>query len=97
VAGRDNHDRKSMLLAIGVWDNGPGIPPTIQNSVFQPFVIYGKADGSGLGLAIAKKIVEDHGGEIDVDVRSATETLFIWGLSAETLLASKGSSFDSRD
>jgi signal transduction histidine kinase len=63
-------------LQIGVWDNGPGIPPEIQDSVFQPFVSYGKADGSGLGLAIVKKIVEDHGGEIYVDGRSGTGTLF---------------------
>jgi nitrogen-specific signal transduction histidine kinase len=34
-------------LQIGVWDNGPGIPPTIQQSVFQPFMSYGKAQGSG--------------------------------------------------
>ena len=63
-------------LQIGVWDNGPGIPPSIQDSVFQPFVSYGKAEGSGLGLAIAKKIVEDHGGEIYLDGRSETGTLF---------------------
>jgi signal transduction histidine kinase len=63
-------------LQIGVWDNGPGIPPTIQHSVFQPLVSYGKAQGSGLGLAIVKKIVEDHGGEIYLDGRSGTGTLF---------------------
>ena len=63
-------------LQIGVWDNGPGIPPAIQDSVFQPFVSYGKAEGSGLGLAIAKKIVEDHGGEIYLDGGSETGTLF---------------------
>ena len=48
----------------------------IQDSVFQPFVSYGKTEGSGLGLAIAKKIVEDHGGEIYLDARSGTGTLF---------------------
>jgi signal transduction histidine kinase len=63
-------------LQIGVWDNGPGIPPAIQSSVFQPFVSYGKAKGSGLGLAIAKKVVEDHGGEIYLDGRNGTGTLF---------------------
>jgi signal transduction histidine kinase len=63
-------------LQISVWDNGPGISPTIQNSVFQPFVSYGKAEGSGLGLAIAKRIVEDHGGEIYLEERSGTGTLF---------------------
>jgi nitrogen-specific signal transduction histidine kinase len=59
-----------------VWDNGPGIPPTIQDSVFQPYVSYGKAEGNGLGLAIAKKIVEDHGGEIHLDGRNETGALF---------------------
>jgi len=63
-------------LQMGVWDDGPGIPPTIQDSVFEPFVSYGKAQGSGLGLAIAKKIVEDHGGEIYLDGRNKTGTLF---------------------
>jgi signal transduction histidine kinase len=63
-------------LQIGVWDNGPGIPPTIRDSVFEPFVSYGKAEGSGLGLTIAKKIVQDHGGAIYLDGGSATGTLF---------------------
>jgi signal transduction histidine kinase len=72
VTTMGDHD----YLQIGVWDNGPGIPPKIQDSVFQPFVSYGKAEGSGLGLAIVKKIVEDHGGEICVDGRRWTGTLF---------------------
>jgi len=63
-------------LQIDVWDNGPGIPSTIRESVFQPFVSYGKADGNGLGLAIAKKIVEEHGGNIYLDGRCETGTLF---------------------
>ena len=63
-------------LQIGVWDNGPGIPPAIQDSVFGRFVSYGKAEGSGLGLAIAKKVVEDHGGRIHLDGSSGTGTLF---------------------
>jgi signal transduction histidine kinase len=63
-------------LQIGVWDNGPGIPATIQDSVFQPFVSCGKTRNSGLGLAIAKKFVEDHGGVIYLDGRSETGTLF---------------------
>jgi len=63
-------------LEIGVWDNGPGIPPEIHDSVFQPFVSYGKSEGSGLGLAIVKKIVEDHAGEIYLDGGSETGTLF---------------------
>jgi signal transduction histidine kinase len=63
-------------LQIEVWDNGPGIPPTMQDYVFRPFVSCGKSRGSGLGLAIAKKFVEDHGGVIYLDGRSETGTLF---------------------
>src|SRR6202044_1733304 len=68
--------RDRACLQIGVWDNGPGIPPTIGESAFEPFVTYGNAEGSGLGLAIAKKIVEDHGGRIYLDGRNETGTLF---------------------
>jgi signal transduction histidine kinase len=67
-------DRTSLQVA--VWDNGPGIARSIQDSVFEPFVSYGKAEGSGLGLAIAKKIVQDHGGEIYLDAKNLTGTLF---------------------
>jgi signal transduction histidine kinase len=68
--------RNQAYLQIGVWDNGPGIPPEIRESVFEPFVSYGKVDGNGLGLAIVRKIVEDHGGKIYVDGRSGAGTLF---------------------
>jgi signal transduction histidine kinase len=67
-------DRAS--LQISVWDNGPGIPQAIRDCVFEPFVSFGKADGGGLGLAIARKIVEDHGGEIYLDARNEFGTLF---------------------
>lgn len=49
-----------------VEDDGPGIPPKLGMSVFDPYVTT-KQDGSGLGLTIVKKIVIDHGGQIDVD------------------------------
>jgi signal transduction histidine kinase len=63
-------------LEMRVWDNGPGIPKEIQPTIFEPFVSYGKAEGRGLGLAIAKKIIEDHGGEISLDRKNKTGTLF---------------------
>jgi signal transduction histidine kinase len=63
-------------LQISVWDNGVGISPAMREAVFQPFVSYGKADGSGLGLAVAKKIVEDHGGQISLDGKKNNGTLF---------------------
>jgi signal transduction histidine kinase len=70
-----NSTGNKACLQIAVQDNGPGIPPTIRDSVFQPFVTHGKPEGSGLGLAIAKKIVEDHGGRIDFDGSCENGTL----------------------
>ncbi|MCG8317013.1 MAG: response regulator [Pseudomonadales bacterium] len=51
-------------LVITVSDNGPGIPESIKESLFEPFVTHGKADGTGLGMAIVQKIVRAHDGEI---------------------------------
>ena len=68
--GNQNH------LQISVWDNGSGIDPKIRASVFQLFASYGKATGNGLGLAIVRKIVEEHGGEIYIDGKNETGTLF---------------------
>jgi signal transduction histidine kinase len=63
-------------VQISVWDNGVGISPAIRDAVFQPFVSYGKSEGCGLGLAVAKKIVEDHGGQIYLDEKKKNGTLF---------------------
>jgi signal transduction histidine kinase len=62
-------------LQINVRDTGPGVPASIRDSLFEPFVSYGKAAGNGLGLAIAKKIVEDHSGKIYLDTRIENGTL----------------------
>ena len=63
-------------LAIGenlggneVWarvrDNGPGMDPDTQTRIFKPFFT-SKANGTGLGLAITRKLIDAHGGEIEL-------------------------------
>ena len=44
-----------------------GIPESIRESLFQPFVSHGKERGTGLGLTIVQKIMHDHGGEVSVE------------------------------
>jgi len=46
-----------------VKDNGPGIAPSIQSRVFEPFFST-RAAGTGLGLAVVKTVAEAHGGEL---------------------------------
>jgi signal transduction histidine kinase len=53
-------------LVIRVADTGPGIPQEIESKLFQSFVTMGKEGGTGLGLAIVKKIIEEHGGRVNV-------------------------------
>jgi nitrogen fixation/metabolism regulation signal transduction histidine kinase len=52
-------------VELRVSDNGPGIPEQVRDQLFEPYMTT-KPRGTGLGLAIVKKIVEEHGGMIDV-------------------------------
>jgi two-component system nitrogen regulation sensor histidine kinase NtrY len=60
VSARVEGDRYAILVD----DDGPGIPPEVEQAIFDPYVTT-KRDGTGLGLSIVKKIVMDHGGMID--------------------------------
>ena len=54
-------------VTVRVVDNGPGIPPEVAGTLFQPFATAGKSHGTGLGLAVARNLVVAHNGEIDAD------------------------------
>jgi signal transduction histidine kinase len=53
-------------LLIEMADEGPGVPPEIRATLFEPFVTARKKGGTGLGLAVARRFVEDHGGTIEL-------------------------------
>ena len=55
------------MLVITFADTGTGIPDAIKAKVFEPFFTHGKRHGTGLGLAIVKKIIDDHGGRIEIE------------------------------
>ena len=45
-------------------DNGPGIPPHLQDTLFYPMVS-GREGGTGLGLSIARNLIDQHSGKIE--------------------------------
>jgi signal transduction histidine kinase len=60
-----SRDREGSAL-IEIEDEGCGIPEDVRHRIFEPFFSYGKSQGIGLGLATAQKIVEEHGGTIEI-------------------------------
>jgi signal transduction histidine kinase len=69
--------KKESYIEIRIEDNGPGIPASIRNSLFDPFVSFGKPNGTGLGLAIVSKIVNDHAGEVSIEQSSEVGTTIL--------------------
>ena len=79
-----NSNKKYVVIAVN--DNGPGIPESELESVFEPFKQGDAArgsEGSGLGLAIIKRIVDMHDGKVKLENRPEG------GLSAQIYLPIK--------
>jgi two-component system nitrogen regulation sensor histidine kinase GlnL len=62
--------RTRPLARVSIQDNGPGIPESMLARLFTPFST-SKPHGTGLGLAISRRIIDAHGGRMEVRNRSA--------------------------
>jgi two-component system, NtrC family, sensor histidine kinase HydH len=62
-------------LVVEIEDTGEGIPSELLPRLFEPFAT-GKDRGTGLGLAVSRRIVEEHGGTVEVCPRLAQGTAF---------------------
>ncbi|MFQ9933379.1 MAG: sensor histidine kinase [Lachnospiraceae bacterium] len=69
-------------IKIEVMDNGCGIDEESQKIIFDEGVTFGKKDGSGLGLSISKRIIESHGGTIELKSSPGDGTIFTIKLPA---------------
>jgi two-component system nitrogen regulation sensor histidine kinase GlnL len=60
--------RHRLVASVQVEDNGHGVPPELNRSLFYPLVT-SRPNGSGLGLAVAQELVARHGGIVEFDSR----------------------------
>ena len=72
--------RAGQAVSIFIRDTGPGIPPEIQASLFEPFSS-SKPDGVGLGLVICRDIITQFGGELTL-LNASGSTEFLIRLKA---------------
>jgi signal transduction histidine kinase len=73
-------------LYITILDNGPGIPASVRETLFDPFVTMGKPTGTGLGLTLARRIAEEHGGSVLLEESNPKRTAFTLSLTKNRLL-----------
>lgn len=73
---RARHDEREITIEIE--DNGVGIPDEMISQIFAPFVTTKEAGkGTGLGLSISRKIVEGHGGSLEVRRAASGGSIFV--------------------
>ncbi len=73
VVSRDEND----FLSISIQDNGPGLSPEARKRVFEPFFTT-KSVGTGLGMSISRRIIEAHGGDLQVGQNRDGAEFVIW-------------------
>lgn len=67
---QDSDGESRTAVRLSVTDNGPGFSSKILSRAFEPYVT-SKAKGTGLGLAMVKKIIDEHGGRVDIKNQSS--------------------------
>jgi signal transduction histidine kinase len=67
--------KNQQQVSIQIQDTGDGIPPHLLPRLFEPFAT-AKERGTGLGLAVSRRILEEHGGTIEVHPRQSRGTTF---------------------
>jgi signal transduction histidine kinase len=70
-------------VRISFADDGPGIPPEIQEHIFEPFYTT-REGGTGLGLSFVDKVVGEHGGKVAIESENGKGTTVILDLPVGT-------------
>jgi signal transduction histidine kinase len=71
---KDKTATAAVILRVG--DTGPGIKDEHKTAIFDPFFSTKGSKGTGLGLAVTHKIIEEHGGHIEVESEPEQPAIF---------------------
>ncbi len=83
ITVRSFFDARKNETVVEVRDNGPGIPFDLQRRIFEPFfTTKDVGQGTGVGLAFSHRIVQSHGGKLDLQSAPGAGTRFFVRLSA---------------
>jgi two-component system nitrogen regulation sensor histidine kinase GlnL len=75
-----------LLVKISIIDDGPGIPPALQDKLFYP-MISGRENGTGLGLSIAQILINQHQGKLSChSIPGHTEFIILIPITQEPLI-----------
>lgn len=76
-------ERRDEEVVVSVTDDGPGIPADQQERVFRMFEQGRReSDGTGIGLAVCRRIVDRHGGSLEVESAEGEGTTFRFSVPA---------------
>jgi signal transduction histidine kinase len=93
---------QTLIEAGGQWarivvvDHGVGIPPERLGEIFKPFVSSKGSRGTGLGLAVSRKILREHGGDIQVQSQVGKGSKFILRLPMRSSLPAEATDSGER-
>jgi two-component system NtrC family sensor kinase len=75
--------RPKGIVQVSVSDNGPGIAPDHRRQIFEPFyTTKSEGKGTGLGLSYSYRVLQDHGGHLQVDMSELGGAMFTLMLPA---------------
>ena len=75
LATKTYYDERLDTIQITISDTGKGMDKSLVSKVFQLFFTT-KRKGSGLGLSITRRLIEQHGGHIDLESDPGKGTVF---------------------
>ncbi len=81
---RTRNEQDTGRVRLSIEDDGTGIAPEVEDKIFDPFfTTRQRTGGTGLGLSITYGIIQQHGGQIEVDTQVGEGTVFHFLLPVE--------------